>query len=276
MATRDIFQAIDELDAVGIQRVVDRLEYRGQYTPFVRMRETYLEQMDLGTDATILDLGCGTGVVARAIAARSSFHGRVVGVDFSSALVDAARRFSQEEGVASRVEFHVGDAQKLEERDAAYDAVIVHTLVSHVSNPAAVISEAARVVRPGGSVAVFDGDYASLTYATSDRVLDAELVQAILSAVVANPYVMREVPALLRQVGLSISGFFPSVLAEAGKAAFFASLAESYAPIAVRAHLASAEKADRWLEGTRQASANDTFFASCNYYTYLGRRPGEL
>src|SRR5262249_37224216 len=224
---------------------------------------------------TVLDLGCGTGVVARAIAARPSFRGRVIGVDFSSALLDAARRFSREEGVTSQVEFRVGDAQKLEERDAICDAVIVHTLVSHVPTPAAVISEAARVVRPGGSVAIFDGDYASLAYATGDGALDAELVQAILAAGVANPYVMRDVPGLLRRVGLSISGFFPTALAEAGKAAFFASLAETYAPMAVRAGVASAEKADRWLEGNRQSSANDTFFAACNYYTYLGRRPSD-
>jgi SAM-dependent methyltransferase len=163
-------------------------------------------------------------------------------------LLDAARRLSQQEGVASRVEFHVGDAQKLDERDAVYDAVIVHTLVSHVPDPAAVISEAARVVRPGGSVAIFDGDYASLTYATGDRALDAELVQGILSAVVANPYVLREVPAMIQRVGLSITAFFPSVLAEAGKAAFFTSLAESCAPMAVRAGVVSAERADRWLE----------------------------
>jgi 2-polyprenyl-3-methyl-5-hydroxy-6-metoxy-1,4-benzoquinol methylase len=275
MATRDIFQAINELDAAAIQRIVDRLEYRGQYPPFVRMRETYLEHLRLAPGATILDLGCGTGVVARAIAARPSFHGRVVGVDFSSALLEAGRRFSQEEGVASRVEFHVGDAQKLDERDAVYDAVIVHTLISHVPDPLAVINEARRVVRPGGSVAIFDGDYASLTYATGDRALDAELVEAILSAVVANPYVMRDVPAMIRRAGLSIIAFSPSVLAEAGKPAFFTSLAESFAPMAVRAGVVPPERADTWLTAIRQSMANDTFFASCNYYAYLSHRAAE-
>ncbi len=89
MASRNIFQAINELDAESIQRVVDRLEYRGKYAQFVQMRETYLERMQLAPHARILDLGCGTGVVARAIAAREPFHGQIVGIDFSSAFMDA-------------------------------------------------------------------------------------------------------------------------------------------------------------------------------------------
>jgi len=272
VAPNDIFQKINSLDAEGIQRVVDRLEYRGQYAPFVQMREAYLEQLNLASTATVLDLGCGTGVVARAIAARPSFQGHVVGSDFSSALLDAAARFAQAEGVGSRLSFRVGDAQKLEEDDAAYDVVIAHTVVSHVPDPAAVIAEAARVVRPGGSVAIFDGDYASFTYATGDRALDSELVQAILSTVVANAYVMRVLPALLWRFGLSITAFLPSVLAEAGKAAFFASAAESYAPMTVKAGTASIERAERWLTASHESSADGTFFASCNYYTYLARR----
>jgi SAM-dependent methyltransferase len=212
-------------------------------------------------------------VVARAIAARPSFEGRVVGIDLSSALLDAADRFAQAEGVGSRLTFRVGDGQKLDGDDGPYDTVVVHTVVSHVPDPAAVIAEAARVVRPGGSVAIFDGDYASLAYATGDRGLDTELVQAILSTIVANAYVMRDVPALIRRVGLEATGLLPSVLAEGGTAAFFAGLAESYAPMAVKAGKTSAASAERWLAATRASSADGTFFAACNYYAYLAHRP---
>ena len=62
---------------------------------------------------------------------------------------------------------------------ASFDAVIAHTVLSHVSDPFAVLEEAARVVRPGGVVAVFDGDYASLTFGCSDPRL-GEAVEAAL------------------------------------------------------------------------------------------------
>ena len=54
MASNDIFQKINALDAEAIQRVVDRLEYRGKYAPFVQMREAYLERLNLASTPTVL------------------------------------------------------------------------------------------------------------------------------------------------------------------------------------------------------------------------------
>jgi ubiquinone/menaquinone biosynthesis C-methylase UbiE len=57
----------------------------------------------------------------------------------------------------------------LELPDASFDLAIAHTLVSHVREPSTVLAETARVVRPGGKVAIFDGDYAALTFDCSDE-----------------------------------------------------------------------------------------------------------
>ena len=154
MATQDIFQTISSLDAAGVQRVVDRLEYRGKDETFVAMREEYLNQMNLSSKANILDLGCGTGVVTRALATQEGFSGSVTGIDHSPELINVAQRLSQEEGLTQQVIFRVGDAQSLEDEDESYDAVILHTLVSHVPDPISVVSEAARVVKPGGLVTI--------------------------------------------------------------------------------------------------------------------------
>lgn len=270
---KDIFQSIGSLDAEGVQRIVDRLEYRGKDETFVAMREEYLRQMNLAPNADILDLGCGTGVVARALATRENFSGKIVGVDFSRELIDAAQQLATEEGTNDRVKFRVGDASTLEDEDESFDAVILHTLVSHVPDPVAVVSEAGRVARPGSLVAIFDGDYASITYATGDHNLDAEMVDAILDAVVANPYVMRELPSILRGEGLEIESFTPNILAEAGVGAFFSGMAESYVPMVIRSKTAPEVKANRWLSAYRESVSTNTSFASCNYYTYLARRP---
>lgn len=60
--------------------------------------------------------------------------------------------------MADRVEFRVGDTRSLDVADAAFDAVVAHTLVNHVDDPRAVIGEAARVVRRGGMVGGLSGD----------------------------------------------------------------------------------------------------------------------
>ena len=135
------------------------------------------------------------------------------------------------------------------------------------------ISEAARVVKPGGLVTIFDGDYASLTFAANGHEFDAEMVRTILSLVVANSYVMRELPGMLRASGLEIANFQANVLAEAGVGHFFSSLAESYVPMVIKADLISRDRAESWLNAYRQASLSESAFASCNYYTYIARRP---
>ncbi len=67
---RDAMQFINEQDSATLERFVQRLELRGRDPTFVAYREAYLDLIDLRADAAVLDLGCGTGVVTRALAAR--------------------------------------------------------------------------------------------------------------------------------------------------------------------------------------------------------------
>ena len=199
MAPRDIFLSLDDQDAAVVETVIARLEMRAREPRFVQMRAAYLDSMDLAKVGRFLDLGCGTGVDARAAAQRPEFGGTAVGVDLSAALIDAGRRFAAEEGVADRVELRVGDAHATGLPDASFDAVVAHTLVSHVKDPLAVLREAARLVKPGGSVVIFDADFASLSFAHPDVALAEAMEKALLAAVVAQPRVMRDLPRLLKQ-----------------------------------------------------------------------------
>src|SRR4029079_2593868 len=98
------------------------------------MLQQYVDAMRIDSAETVLDLGCGTGVAARAIARRPGFHGRVTGIDLSPYFVASAQRLAEAENIA-RIDFRVGDSQSLSLPDAGFDAVVVHTLISHVNDP---------------------------------------------------------------------------------------------------------------------------------------------
>jgi SAM-dependent methyltransferase len=236
------------------------------------MRDAYLDRLALPPNARVIDLGCGTGVVARALARRSDFLGAVVGVDHSPVLIDAARRLAQDDGVGEQIEFVVGDALVVDAKDASFDAVIAHTTISHVEDPLAMLIEMARLTRPGGTIAVFDGDYASMSFGYPDpdfaRTMDEEFVTAIVN----NPRVLRELPRLLPSAGLTLVDHLAWVYAEVGTASFFENSIESFGPLVADSGRLPAWQIEQWMNEQRRAIAAGEFFGSCNYYVYLARR----
>jgi ubiquinone/menaquinone biosynthesis C-methylase UbiE len=269
---RDAMQFVNEQDAATLERFIERLERRGNDPTFAAYREAYLKLIDLPRSAAVLEIGCGTGVVARAIAAYDGFAGTVTGVDQSPHFIAVAESLAADDGVGDRVEFAVGDAHALDFADASFDAVVAHTLVSHVRAPLAVLAEAARVVRPGGTVVIFDGDYASLTFGYSDARLGGAMEPALQSIIMSSPRVMRELPRLLPRAGLRLIATQAHVYAEAGSSAFMLNLAETYAPLVATTGQLPAAHVDAWLADQRRSAADGTFFAACNYYAYVARR----
>lgn len=96
------------------------------------------------------DLGCGTGALAEALAPAVS---RVIAVDESEAMLGAAR--ARLEGVGN-VELRAGSLEALPVADGALDAALLSLVLHYVAEPAAVLAEAARALRPGGRLLVVD------------------------------------------------------------------------------------------------------------------------
>lgn len=275
MTSVDPFGRTDKLDKRMLEALVARFEARGRHPGFSKMLQDYLDAMAIPDSGAVLDMGCGTGLAARAIARRSGFSGTISGVDLSPAFVAAATRLAGEEGVAERLDFRVGDVRKLPYADQTFDALVAHTLLSHVDDPSSVLKEAARVVKPGGVLGMFDGDYASLTFDHADPLRGKAYDEAVIGALVTNPRVMRQMPRLLRAAGLELVSSFSYVLSEIGTANFWSSAIEAYRRLVPKAGVMSESEADAWAAALRKDSDAGVFFGSSNYYAYVARRPHQ-
>lgn len=273
MATRDPFGNTDKLDDKMLDVMAMRLEARGAHAFFKQVFDDYLGAMKIDAAGTVLDLGCGTGVAARAIARRPGFKGKVTGIDLSPYLTEQAQRLAAAEGLGGRVEFRAGDTRSLDLGDGAFDAVVAHTLLSHVDRPLAVLQEAARVVRPGGMIAIFDGDYASITFALEDAERTEAHDRKAIAGLITCPHVMRQMPRLLRQAGLELVKSFPYVIADIGKADFWMSAVEAFSKLIPKSGAMTEDEANRWLLSLKRASDEGVFFAASNYYAYVARKP---
>lgn len=266
MVTLDPYTTAQAMDASMAARMADALEQRGVDDAQRRFRDDYLARLPLGAHDRILDLGCGTGVLARHLAARPDFAGRVTGIDHSAAFVERARALAAQEGLAG-VEFEVGDVHALALPDGTFDGAVLHTLLSHVRDPRAVVAEAARVVRPGGWVAIFDGDYAGLVF--HDLVGAAPFADHA-ATLCAQPCIMRDLPDVLAAAGLDLAAVLPYTYAEVRQGGYLLGLLERFSAVLARSGDAEAQgRVDR----LRARSEAGRFFAAVTYYAYLARRP---
>jgi ubiquinone/menaquinone biosynthesis C-methylase UbiE len=237
------------------------------------MLRDYLDCMEIERAGKVLDVGCGTGVAARAIASRKGFSGAVLGIDLSAYLIEAAKGLSEDEGLGDEIDFQVGDTQSLNLEDQAFDAVVAHTLLSHVGDPFTVLREVKRVVKPGGLVGIFDGDYASVTFEQENQEKAKADEEIIISAVITQPRVMRQLPRLAKSVGLELVKSFPYVLAEVGQADFFVPAIESFRKLLPKSGAMAEQEAETWADMILKTSEDGTFFGASNYYGYVLRCP---
>lgn len=114
-----------------------------------------LDRLSLPPGLRWLDVGCGTGAVTRQIL-RAAAPAAVTGVDRSEDYVRHARRHVKD----PRAHFVCGDATSLPLPDAAAGAAVSGLVLNFVPDPDRAAAELARVVRPGGTVAVYLWDYA--------------------------------------------------------------------------------------------------------------------
>lgn len=111
-----------------------------------RWRRFLVSQTEAGPDATVLDVATGTGAVARELLATKGCT--VVGLDQSPQMLAEARR-----RLPADVKLIEARAEQLPFPDGAFDALTFTYLLRYVEDPAAVLRELARVVRPGGTIA---------------------------------------------------------------------------------------------------------------------------
>ena len=106
----------------------------------------------LSPDDEVLDVACGSGIVARSFARTAS---RVVGMDLTPAMLAEAGRLAEMDGLKN-VEWCRGDVENLPWPDGTYSLVVSRYAFHHITNQARVLSEMVRVARPGGRLVLVD------------------------------------------------------------------------------------------------------------------------
>ncbi len=129
------------------------LEARGRSAGYLGIVRNLLEAVRLREGETVLDVGCGTGVIDRWLARRTSRMNRIVGVDVSRHLLRYAADLAGKEGLGEVIEFREGSAENLEFSDGRFDVTLSLTVMEELDADR-MFGELVRVTKPGGKIGV--------------------------------------------------------------------------------------------------------------------------
>ncbi|MDX1962779.1 MAG: arsenite methyltransferase [Pirellulales bacterium] len=144
---------------------------------------------------TVVDLGCGGGLDVFLAAKKVGPTGRAIGIDMTPAMLDLARQNAVKGGLEN-VEFHLAGIDKLPLADQTVDCIISNCVINLAEDKPAVFAEMARVLKPGGRLAI--SDLALL------KPLPAELAENLMAYVGC---IAGAIPVQEYESGLKVAGF---------------------------------------------------------------------
>jgi SAM-dependent methyltransferase len=227
-----------------------------------------MDVVQLRPGEVVMEVGCGSGVLARYLARYTSQANPIIAVDVNRYLLREAKTLAMQEGLADIISFQEGDAEALPFPDNHVDVALSFTVLEE-GNADSMLAELVRVTKPGGRVAV------------TVRAIDIPLVVNVplrpeLKTKVQTPrgFVGTQGCAdgslyrRLRRAGLMDVQMFPQ----------FASSDQAETAQAQFAHGAilgalTAEETQEWHAGMAQAVADGTYFIAQPFHCAVGTKP---
>jgi ubiquinone/menaquinone biosynthesis C-methylase UbiE len=265
----DPYASIAQADEALQKRLASVLELRAADPQQRAMLNAYLSEIQLPSAAIVLDVGCGTGAVTRVLAEIRGVS-EVVGVDPSPIFVEKARELGKGH---PQVSFRTGDGRAVPFADASFDLVVFHTTLCHLPDPEKALHEAYRVLRAGGWLAVFDGDYVTTTVAIDTFDPLQSTVDAIVANFLHNPWLPRRLGHILRSMGFAVTSLRSHGYTQTTEPQYMLTIVDRGADLLAGAGSIGADQAEALKSEARRRAKAGAFFGHISYISLIARKP---
>ena len=237
-----------------------------QAPEIVNQRLRTLAALALTRGESVLDAGCGTGLLLEQEALAVGAEGRAEGIDSSPDMLERAHARCDD---LSQVNLQQGSVEALPFDDDSFDALSCTQTLLYVPKLEATLHGYHRVLKPGGRVAIIETDWGGAILNSSDLALTQKVFNAWDDAL-ENPNLPRRLAPLLRQAG------FESIRVEAipvlnpgySEHSFSAGMLQNFARIAVRQGMLSKQQSEAWLADIDELVERDGYFFCVNRFLF--------
>jgi len=265
----DPYADLGAQDVALQERIADAMEARCLDSAQRAIRQDYLGPLDLPEGASALEVGSGTGHVTRDLLEIAGVA-RAHGLEPSPVMTARAKAHFADE---PRLSFGTGDARQTGFPDAYFDLVVMHTLLCHVPGPEAAVQEAFRILKPGGVLAICDGDYSTSTAQIADFDPLDQLIRYMIHRNVTNLWIMRQISGMLTDVGFRLGRRAGHGYVAENEATYFLTVIDRAADCMVEDRGLFPDTAAALKAEARQRVAANTFFGFMSYVSQIAIKP---
>ena len=249
---------------------VASLEERGR-SGYMDVVRALLEALAIVPGESVLEVGCGSGVIMRELARRTAGANRLIGRDMSPYLLREARALARRAGLLDHIDFGEGRAEALPLADAAVDVALSSTVFEE-GDADLMLSEIVRVTRPGGRVGIVVRaiDMPFWVNLPLDPALKAKVDAPGIIGGGAAPKGVADMSLYRRLHALGLEGLkcFPQMVSVVPGSERIGRYQQQ-----IVAALTPAETA-AFQQAVAQAEADGTFFIAQAYHCAVGAKPG--
>jgi SAM-dependent methyltransferase len=252
------------------QLLTTLLDVQAAQPGVVRLRDWVFERLAAAPGETAVDVGSGTGAGVVRLAAHVGPQGSALGIEPNPAMREVAA--ARAESVGSTAVFLDGAADELPLQDASVDVLVCERVLQHLEDPDAAVREFARVLRPGGRVAILDSDWAtSIVHPGDPEILDR--YRAFSWSRWPNPFSGRRLRGQLVAAGLEVDpDIGSSALVLPDEAVRGGGMMAMTAADAVDAGAVTREELDAVIADLDAAVDRGDAFVSVTMFAVIGRR----